>query len=173
LKIKKDIMKIGTVLLLLVLAPSMILAQGKKERDRLAYQQTKKLVESQNFIFEANRALPISGSSVSLITNDNFLLFKQGEVHAYLPYFGEGRVSAAYGGEGAIAFKGAPMDYQVRYNDNKNKITIRFDAMGKSEKHGVILDINAHGFTDLIIKSMNRTTISYYGKIKAYEGGRF
>jgi hypothetical protein len=166
-------MKLGTVLFLLVLAPSMILAQAKKERDRLAYEQTKKLVESQNFIFEANRALPISGSSVSLITNDNFLLIKGDEVHAYLPYFGEGRLSAAYGGEGAIAIKGALVDYRVRYNDKKNKITIQFDAMGKSEKHGVILDINAYGFTDLIVKSMNRTTISYYGKMKAYEGGRY
>lgn len=166
-------MKFSTIFLLLVLSPSIILSQGKKERDRLAYEQTKKLVESQNFIFEANRALPISGSSVSLITNDNFLLVKRDEVHAYLPYFGEGRVSAAYGGEGAIAFKGAPIDYKVRYNDRKNKITILFDATGKSEKHGVILDINAHGFTDLIVKSMNRTTISYYGKIKTYEGGRF
>ena len=166
-------MKLGTVLLLLVLVPSMILAQDKKERDRLAYEQTKKLVESQNFIFEANRALPISGSSVSLITNDNFLLIQQDEVHAYLPYFGEGRVSTTYGGEGAIAFKGAPLDYKVLYNDRKYRITIKFNAKGKSEKHGVILDINAHGFTDLIVKSMNRTTISYYGKIKNYEGGRF
>ena len=166
-------MRFCKVFMLLILAPSMILAQGKKERDSLAFEQTKKLVESQNFIFEANRALPVSGSSVSLITNDNFLLIKRDEVHAYLPYFGEGRVSAAYGGEGAIAFKGAPMDYKVRYNDRKYKITIQFDAMGKSEKHGVILDINAHGFTDLIVKSMNRTTISYYGKIKTYEGGRF
>jgi hypothetical protein len=166
-------MKLSTALLLLVLAPSMILAQGKKERDSLAFEETKKLVESKNFIFEANRALPISGSSVSLITNDNFLRINEGEVHAYLPYFGEGRVSAAFGGEGAIAFNGAPMDYKVQYNDRKNKITIQFDAMGKSEKHGVILDINAYGFTDLIVKSMNRTTISYYGKIKTYEGSRF
>ncbi len=166
-------MKFSSGFLLLVLVPTMILAQGKKEKDQIAYEQTKKLIESNNFIFEANRALPISGSSVSLITNDNFLLIKGDEVYAYLPYFGEGRVSAAYGGEGAIAIKDAPVDYKVRYNDKKNKITIQFDAMGKSEKHSVILDINAYGFTDLIVKSMNRTTISYYGKMKAYEGGRF
>jgi hypothetical protein len=162
-------MKLAIVILCLVLAPSMIWAQGKKERDRLAFEQTKKLVESQNFTFEANRALPISGSSVSLITNDNYLRINGDEVEAYLPYFGEGRVSVSYTGDGAIAFKGPPLAYMVRYNDRKNKITVQFDAMGKSEKHGMILDINAYGFTDLIVKSINRTTISYYGKIKRSE----
>ncbi len=165
-------MKLSSMFLLIVLAPTLIWAQSKKERNKVAYEQTKKLVDSQNFIFEANRALPISGSSVSLITNDNYLRIQGTEVDAYLPYFGQGRLSALPG-DGAIAFKGAPLDYNVRYNDRKNKITIQFDAMGKSEKHQVTLEINANGFTDVIVRSMNRTTISYYGKIKMYQGERY
>lgn len=160
-------MKILKYILLLVLSGQMLNAQTKTEKREKEYMATKSLVNSGNFIFEARSAQPLAGSSISLVTNDNYLKINNSKVNAYLPYFGEGRVSAEYPGGGPIIFQGELENYELSFNDKKRMITIKFNAMGKSERHDVTLVINRNKFTDLIIRSTNRTRISYYGKIKA------
>ena len=160
-------MKILKYILLLVLSGQMLNAQTKTEKRQKEYMATKSLVRSGNFIFEARSAQPLAGSSMSLVTNDNYLKISNNEVNAYLPYFGEGRVSAEYLGSGPIILQGELENYELSFNDKKRMITIKFNAMGKSEWHEVTLVINRNKFTNLVIRSTNRTRISYRGKIKA------
>ncbi len=147
-------------------------AQKPNEKADRAYENMKELVSNRKFSFNADSASPISGRSQSMTTNDNFLDFKKDSVAAYLPYFGEVTTSIDYSGEGAIAFNTKPLKYNMRINDRKRRITIVFNALGKSGLYRVVLEINGSGFANLLVKSINRTGIRYYGRVQPLKAER-
>lgn len=131
-----------------------------------AYEHTKELIVSDNYFFEANKALPTTGSSVSLVTNRGYLKLNEGLATVFLPYFGEMDIGGGYNGRGAIEVKNDVYDYKIKFNDKKNRIIITFNIGNTSERFDVTMNIDRSGWTTVIIKSMNRSTISYYGETR-------
>ncbi len=159
-------MKTIHFLLIAVCCADMLFSQKPNDSADRAYENIKELVSNRRFSFNADSASPISGRSRSMTTNDNFLEFKKDSVSAYLPYFGEVTTSIDYPDEGAITFNAKPLKYNVLFNDRKRRITITFDVSGKSGLYRVVLEINGSGFANVLVKSINRTGIRYYGRVQ-------
>ncbi|MCJ7468530.1 MAG: DUF4251 domain-containing protein [Maribacter sp.] len=162
-------MKKLKILILLVFCIHVLAAQTRKEKATKAYETTKALVTSGNFMFDADRANPVSGSSISMTTNANYLKIMKDSVSAYLPYFGTVTSSLGYSGEGAIQFDTHPANYKAQFNDAKRNITVEFSAFGKSELFDVILEISGSQYANLLVNTMSRSSIRYYGKISTLD----
>ncbi|PCJ94824.1 MAG: hypothetical protein COA50_10570 [Flavobacteriaceae bacterium] len=157
-------MKKGILFTLLCIVTLGLSAQTKSEK---AYEQTKELIVSGNYFFEANKALPTTGSSVSLVTNRGYLKLKDEQLTIYLPYFGEMYLGGGYNGGGPIAVtKGKVHDYNIKFNDKKHRLIITFKVKNSSERFDVTMNVDRLGWTSIIVKSMDRSTISYYGKTR-------
>ena len=152
---------------LFILCGQTMDAQTKMERKSEEYRETRELIDSGNFTFEARTLRSSAGTGVSLATNDGHIRFGTDGVDIHLPYFGEGRLSTGYPGGGPIRFVGSPERYKVQYNDTKRRIRVKFSVPGKFERHYFTLRVNRSGFADVVVRSMSRTSISFYGKIKA------
>ena len=146
-------------------------AQSKKEQKKAKaleeFEATKKLVESENFEFQADWATPTSGRRVSLTTNPNFLKYSKDSVDIYLPYFGQiTGGGASMTGDGGIVCNGPRSKYKMTVDDKKQKIIIDFEVSNKDDTFKFNMQIYKSGSTFINVNSNFRNSISYDGKIK-------
>ncbi|MCH4554092.1 MULTISPECIES: DUF4251 domain-containing protein [Aestuariibaculum] len=145
----------------------------------------KKLVDSKTFYIESDWAYPqitaamsqvlnsplmqpgSGGGGVNLIGNSNFLKLEGDSITSYLPYFGERRMGAAYGGtDNSIEFKGLVEDYRVKANKHSG-YTINFDAKSNNENFTVSVDLFPNMKSSMTLTGNTRTPIQYTGKVSA------
>lgn len=155
-----------------ILLSSSINAQSKKEEKKAKAQKefeaTKKLVESEDFEFQADWATPASGRRVSLTTNPNFLKYSKDSVDIYLPYFGQiTGGGASLTGDGGIVCNGPRNKYKMTVDDKKQKIIIDFEVSNKDDTFKFNMQVYKSGSTFINVNSNFRNTISYDGKIKS------
>lgn len=159
-------MKRTFLLFIMILLPiCSVVGQGAAEKRQQQFEKTKKLVDGRQFRFEAVNVKPRLGASISLVTTTNRLEIKNDSVQAYLPYFGELRI-AQYNGEGAIQMNDLLKAYEVRVKENKRRLEIQFSADGPTGLQQVMMQVNGSGWTTVLVRSMARPSISYYGKLK-------
>ena len=139
----------------------------KEEKANLEYQMSKQLITSGSFLFVADRAMPMGGGSISMVTNINQLEFKDGTADIYLPYFGTVWGGGGFNHQPEFKFKGIPDNYTVEFDDDKRKIEVRFDLKNGSEIHNVVVTTGNRGYTSVHIKSGGRSSITYNGYIKS------
>ncbi len=142
-------------------------AQDKKtrgEKRQQEFEKTQKLIESRDFIFEADRAFPQSGPPIDLTTNYGFLKVKDDStVVGDLPFFGRAyRVD--YGGDGGIKFSGKMEELDCSINLKKHRISYSFKVKD-DDFFQISLDISYDGDASLNVISQNRNTIRYLGDI--------
>ncbi len=154
---------------LLFLATYSVFGQTKAEKKEAQYAEIKELIASGEFVFVADRAIPRGGSSISLVTNPNYLKVVNDSTTAYMPFFGERFAGGGFGEPGAIAFETKIEDQMVKYDDKKDKITIKFSAKNNYDRFGLVLEIGRSGWANLLIRSIDRSTISYYGRVMPLE----
>ena len=170
----KTVNKFSAVFVLLLFAFSFTgLAQkdrkqSKHEKKQAGYEKMKKLVESRDFIFDANRAFPTGLRSIDLTTNPGTISVKNDSVVADLPFFGRTYVSS-YQGEAGLKFSGTAKDEELKFIDKKYKIQYSFNVTSGSDTYNVYMDILYDGNSSVNINSNNRTAISYNGKIEERE----
>jgi hypothetical protein len=140
------------------------LKQEKKEKD---YQNMVSLVKSGNYEYEAQWANPIGGSRVNLLSTVNFLNFKENQMNLHFPFFGSIQTANIYNSNDiGINFKGEPKKYRIDFNDDKKKITIRFQGNTEGESFDFNLTIAGDGNAYLVVNSSGRSTINYDGILK-------
>lgn len=138
-----------------------------KEQEKLeGYDRMKALVEFGKYSFEANAAFTQKGRRIDLTTNQNSLIIDGSNVDAYLPYFGVVQVPT-FSGDAGIKFENGNTEFNIKYNDKKQNITIKFRANNKTENFNLTFIINSSGFTSLNVNSDKRNTISYHGRVEA------
>ncbi|HRV53967.1 MAG TPA: DUF4251 domain-containing protein [Mangrovimonas sp.] len=161
------------LLTFLVLVGQTSIAQSKKElkeKEKLEkYTAVKELINSNSFVFKADDALTQKGRRISLNTSDNLLTVHQSNVEADLPYFGVVQFASTTS-ESGVQFNCEAKNYQVEFNDKKQKISVKFSASNKNEYYDLYLTVSGSGYTTLSINSNRRSTISYNGKISKVEG---
>lgn len=162
----------------------------KKAKLEAEYNQLKDLVASQNFMFEANWAIPLGndvsniglnipgggaifqGGRVDISNNSNFLKLESDNADLFLPYFGRvffpKRTSTSRG----IQYKGEINDYKVDINEKKKRITIKFNAKSEGDFLKFIITVYAGGKTSVAVNSTNRQTITYDGQLKPIESDK-
>ncbi len=139
-------------------------AQTKKEKSLEQFAVTKELVETGSFRFEAVSINPRTGPQISLVTNDNYLLIDDGQVAAYLPYFGIAR-APDYNGSGPILINAKLEKSSLVVK--KKRFVYRFRTNGAVGVQEVTMNIGRSGWANVVVRSVGRPSVSYYGRIKS------
>lgn len=136
----------------------------KQERELKKQNEIKELIDSQNFVFEAQKATPQGGRLLNLDYNTYFLKFKAESATCDLPFFGRG-YNIPYNGDGGIKFEGKPENIKVE--TKKNNTILKATVKGKNDVYDLFFTIFYNGSATLNINSNNRAPISYDGLISA------
>lgn len=136
----------------------------KQERELKKQNEIKALIDSQNFVFEAQKATPQGGRLIQLDYNTYFLKFKADSTTCDLPFFGRG-YNVGYNSDGGIKFEGKPEN--IRVESKKNNTILKATVRGKSDVYDLLFSIFYNGSTTLSVSSNNRGPISYDGIIYA------
>jgi hypothetical protein len=136
----------------------------KAEKELQQQKQIEALIDSKNFVFEAQKISPQGGRVIILDYNTYFLKFNPEKVTCDLPFFGRG-FNIGYGSEGGIKFEGAPENIKVE--KKKKYYNLKVIVKGKDDIYNLIFSIFFNGSTTLSVNSNNRSSITYYGEISA------
>ncbi|MGB5608073.1 DUF4251 domain-containing protein [Eudoraea sp.] len=156
------------ILMFLIVSGSLI-AQTKEEKKQkkedyknVAYEDTKNLIDSGTYIFNAS----FVNGGMSLATNTNRFIVKEGEVDIDLPFFGSARGDGGYNSNPRIAYKGVPDKYDVEYIDKKRRSIIKIGIRSSNERHDITLTVGSSGQTTVKVISSSRSSINYSGYLK-------
>ena len=147
----------------------LIVALGLGVAARAQSKDTKALVESQNFVFKAQTALPMGGRSRNL-TGDYDLKVSKDAVVSYLPYFGRAYVAPIDPSKGGIEFTSKDFSY-ISVPGKKDGWTVTIKPRDYKDVQQLILSISSEGYASLQVVSTSRQAISFNGVI-AGKGSR-
>ncbi|WP_286971146.1 DUF4251 domain-containing protein [Flavobacterium sp. UBA4854] len=159
-----------SVLLFLIVINFSVSAQEKtkkelkQERELKKQNEIKALIDSQNFVFEAQKATPQGGRLLQLDYNTYFLKFNADNTTCDLPFFGRA-YNVGYNSDGGIKFEGKPENIKVE--TKKNSTILKATVRGKSDVYDLTFSIFYNGSTTLSVSSNNRGPINYDGIIYA------
>lgn len=161
--------RIGVFVLLLsfILGNTVIYGQEKKSKKQRREEQAakiEKLVESQNYVFIAQRALPMSGRSIDL-TSSYDLRVSPEEISAYLPFFGRAYVAPMNPTEGGIKFKSDNFDYSAEPAKKGGGRNVRIVPKDTQQRYELTLRITTSGSATLSVSDPSRQSISFNGYI--------
>ncbi|MBK3519057.1 DUF4251 domain-containing protein [Carboxylicivirga marina] len=143
--------------------------KSKKEKKLEQFAETKKLIDSKDFIFVPDRAFPQGGRSIDLTTNYGFIKIMGSETEGDMPFFGRG-YTVPYGGDGGIKFdKTELLNEKIEINEKKMRISYSFEARGENDTFRISMDFSYNGNASVNVISNNRSHISYNGDISKIE----
>lgn len=154
-----------TILVFITIA---ILAFSCKSGESLTKEETisrmKEKIESVNYTFIPQTALPMGGKSVNLNYSYSLKVSKD-TVDSYLPYFGRAYTAPMSSSEGGIKFTSKDFDYSVseKKDDMWNVTIVTKDTR---QKYTLNLSIGNTGYATLTVNENSRQPISFYGKIE-------
>jgi len=147
-----------------VLAQEKTKKELKAERELQKQKEVEALLNSKNFVFEAQKATPQGGRMLNLDYNTYFLKFNTEKTTCDLPFFGRA-FSVPYGGDGGIKFEGVPED--IKIEKKKKSYNVKATVKGKDDVYTLYFNVFYDGGASLSINSNNRAPISYDGEIEA------
>ena len=173
---------------LIILMAGLLVGCGTTSKSISSQTQIKELeelVSSKSFHIQSNWAMPLmtnsmnsianagllpvgsTGSQISLIGNSNYLKVEGDTISAYLPYFGERQMGAAYSSNNnAIQFKGIPENYKVTDDEKTKSKEISFNINNKTESFRVFLTLTPNLSSTIIVNSSQRFSIRYRGEVE-------
>jgi len=144
----------GFVLFLAGLAPV-----NAQELDKAT---VKKLIDSKTYIFHAQSATPLGGSTRQLTSDYNLNLIGDSLV-SYLPYFGRA-YTAPMPNETGLDFISSDFTYKVKER-KKGGWDVTIEPKDQRNVRSMLLSISESGYTSLSVTSNSRQPISFYGYI--------
>ena len=158
--------KFGIIAILMLVAVSAVYAQEKKSKKERRQEQAEKVqrcVETQDYKFVAQHALPMSGRSVNLTSTYDLSVGKD-TISAYLPYFGRAYVAPMNPSEGGIKFESTDFDYRIE-KGKKGNWTAYITVREASKRFEMILNITSSGSANLSVNDYMRQNISFNGYV--------
>ena len=149
-------------------ADAQMSRQEKKAAEEAA---VKNMVETNNFCFTADYALPMTGGS-KILTSTYDLKITKDSVIAFLPYYGQAYLSPPPGEtEGGIKFTTTNFSFAQKAGKKGGwQITIKpkdHDITNWRDVQEMTLDISKDGYASLAVISSNRDPISFQGDVVA------
>jgi hypothetical protein len=138
-----------------------IFAQDKKNDKQTAI---KDMVETQQYIFKAQLASPMTGQQRTL-TSDYDLTVSKSAVTSYLPYFGRAYAAPIDPSQGGIKFTSTKFQY-IKEDSKKDGWDITIIPKDASDVQKLYLHISSNGYATLQVTSINRQPISFNGRIE-------
>lgn len=136
----------------------------RAERELQKQKETEALINSNSFVFDAEKMTPQAGRMVNLDFNTYFLKFNADNVKCDLPFFGRG-FNIGYGSDGGIKFEGKPENLKIE--KVKKYYNIKMTVKGKDDVYDIFFKVFYDGGATLSVNSNNRSFISYEGTIRA------
>jgi hypothetical protein len=124
----------------------------------------KNMVESQQYIFKAQFASPMTGQQRSL-TSDYDVTVSKSTVTSYLPYFGRAYAAPIDPSQGGIKFTSTKFQY-IQEPGKKDGWDITIIPKDASDVQKLYLHISGNGYATLQVSSINRQPISFNGYIE-------
>jgi hypothetical protein len=143
-----------------ILCANLLYAQDKKAG-------IKNAVETRQFIFKAETALPLSGGARQL-TADYELKISRTSVTSYLPYFGRAYSADYNSTQGGINFTSTKFNYSTNPG-KKGGWDIDIKPKDVNDTRELSLSISENGYATLQVTSTNRQAISFTGYITALQ----
>jgi hypothetical protein len=156
-----NLYKKAILLLLITGAMLPVAMQAQEKEDKKA--RISNMVESQNYVFKAQTALPSSGRSRQL-TSDFDLRISKDTIASYLPYFGRAFTAPVNPTEGPLNFTSTDFDYKVT-NKKKGGWDIVIMPKDRQDPRQMALSIFENGSASLNVTSNNRQPIAFNGFI--------
>jgi len=125
----------------------------------------KNLVDSQNYVFIPQTAMPMSGS-VRQLTPDFELRITKSSIVSYLPYFGRAYTAPIDPSKGALTFTSKDFEYTTTPK-NKGGWDVLIKPKDYRDVQQMNLSISSTGYATLQVTSTNRQPISFNGYIQA------
>ena len=136
----------------------------RQQKEQEEFNSTISLINSKEFEFNANQALPLNGPSIDLSTNTNQLIVKNDSLICDMPFFGRA-FNIDYNEQGGFHFSGTISNYKKDIHSKKKKIELKFNLKNQSDSYQFHLTISFNKNASLTILSNNRAAITYWGKI--------
>lgn len=161
---KKVKFLISTMILLLAFsfAGNIAVAQQKEKAAKKA--AVKKMIDAQDYVFQAQSALPLAGETRFLSSNYDLKITKN-SVDSYLPYFGRVYTAPINSSEGGIKFKSADFQYTAAVK-KKGGWDIRIKPKDAKDVEQLILYVSENGFATLQVISEQKQTITFSGYVE-------
>lgn len=121
-------------------------------------------VESKNYIFVPQTAIPTSGRSVSLNYSYSLKVSKD-SVSSYLPYFGRAYSAPMSSDDSGIKFISTDFDYKIS-EKKKGVWDVSIVTKDTKRKYNLTLKVGGAGYTTLTVLENDRQPITFYGKIE-------
>ncbi|MEP6931912.1 MAG: DUF4251 domain-containing protein [Flavobacterium sp.] len=137
----------------------------KAQRELQKQKEIESLINSRNFVFDAEKANPLGYRMMILDYNTYTIKVDEANVVSDLPYFGRG-YNIPYGSsDGGMKFEGKPENITIE--KVKKRYIIKMIVKGKNDVYNLLFSVFSDGGTSVSITSNNRASISYDGNIRA------
>ena len=140
---------------------------------------TSKIVASQNYVFNANNAMPMSGTDVNRVLSNlpgglgsstiNLsgaqydVKVTKDSIVAYLPYYGRSYSAPVNPTDGGIKFTSKKFTYTESVN-KKGVYYIRISTKDLTrENYQLVISISKNGYASLMVNSNNKQPINFNG----------
>ena len=126
------------------------------------------LVNSRQFEIEQEWARPMSGNTINLLGNPNYIRMRGNQVDLFLPYYGVRQSGGCYGtGEGGIKYVGPAEKLEIEENPGNNSVLIKFEGRQGTEDLQFFITLMSGGSAHTSVNSSERNSISYSGNLRA------
>ena len=151
-------------LLLLVSFFAVRAQETRKERELLKINQVNAWIESRNYDFVAQMALPTSGTTRQL-TSEYDVQVSKDTINCYLPFFGRAYSASLDPDEGGIKFISENFNYYTTIRKNGGwEILVKPKDVKNVEQLSFF--ISEQGYASLQVTQTNRQPISFNGYIR-------
>lgn len=156
MKNKITIKTFALFLLMIAEKPSFLFSQSDTA--------VKNMVESGQYIFVAEYAMPMAGRTIAL-TSEYDLTVSRDSLIAYLPYYGRAYQAPLDPAQGGIKFTSVKFDYKTT-KAKKGGWDISMATKDQSDNNRLFLYIAANGRATLQVSATFRQPITFTGYIK-------
>ncbi len=139
-------------------------AQDTKQQKETGKEASlKKMIDSKQFLFVAQSAMPMSGRTRQL-TSEYGLTSKKDTIESFLPYFGRAYNAPIGSTDEGIQFKSYKFDYAVS-ETKKGGWEISLQPKDVNDSYRLNLSVSKSGYATLLVTSNSRQPISFQGYV--------
>jgi hypothetical protein len=139
---------------------NLIAQDSKKDKKQAAI---KALIDSQNYVFKAQSAMPMAGSTRQL-NYDYDVKVSKDTINSYLPYFGRAYTAPMDPTQGGIHFISKDFEYNVTPG-KKQGWDIVIKPKDVQDVQMMNLSVSSDGYATLQVTSTSKQPISFNGVI--------
>ncbi|PWK20339.1 DUF4251 domain-containing protein [Xanthomarina spongicola] len=138
------------------------LKEAQKNED---YQSNKVIIESGEYFFKPISASTEDGRVFNFNNDKSILTIIGNHSLAALPYLGATQMDKSTDSTsiGSITYQNDKINYNIKYNNKRKKIYIKFTTQTDDENFDIILTVSGKNKALLSIRSIRRDPIKYYG----------